>query len=236
VKAILKRRKVKLEETAGFFLDDLDRIASRNYEPTDDDVVRARLRTLAVQEYTVKLGPPPSQIVSSGLGSFGHEWLIYDVGGSRTMRNAWIPFFDNVSTIIFLAPVSCFDERLSEDSRVNRLEDSFLLWRSICSSKLLADATMVLFLNKCDLLRKKLRAGVQVKKYLPSYGDRSNDPNTVVKYLREKFKEILKQNSPKLRASYFYATSVVDTKATASTIKAVKDSILKDYLKNAELV
>lgn len=33
------------------FLNDSERIAVRNYQPTDDDVVRARLRTLGVQEY-----------------------------------------------------------------------------------------------------------------------------------------------------------------------------------------
>jgi hypothetical protein len=33
------------------FLDDLYRIAQRGYEPTDDDVVRARLRTMGVQEH-----------------------------------------------------------------------------------------------------------------------------------------------------------------------------------------
>lgn len=40
---------------------------------------------------------------------------------------------------------------------------------------------MILFLNKCDLLKRKLRSGVMVKKYLPSYGERANDTNTVVK-------------------------------------------------------
>jgi guanine nucleotide-binding protein subunit alpha len=48
--------------------------------------------------------------------------------------------------IIFLCPVSCFDERLDEDVRVNRLEDSTLLWRSICSSKLLTKTQLILFL------------------------------------------------------------------------------------------
>jgi hypothetical protein len=33
------------------FLDDLYRIAHRGYEPTDEDIVRARLRTAGVQEY-----------------------------------------------------------------------------------------------------------------------------------------------------------------------------------------
>jgi len=33
------------------FINDTDRIANRDYQPTDDDVIRARLRTLGVQEY-----------------------------------------------------------------------------------------------------------------------------------------------------------------------------------------
>jgi guanine nucleotide-binding protein alpha-1 subunit len=34
------------------FLNDVERIAARNYEPSDSDVIRARLRTLGVQEYS----------------------------------------------------------------------------------------------------------------------------------------------------------------------------------------
>jgi hypothetical protein len=96
-------------------------------------------------------------------------------------RTAWLPFFDNVNAIIFLAPISCFDERLSEDPRVNRLRDSFLLWRAICSSKLLAKTTMIIFLNKCDILQKKLEAGIKVSDSLPSYGERPNERGSVIK-------------------------------------------------------
>ena len=40
--------------------------------------------------------------------------------------------------------VSPFDEKLTEDRRVNRLEDSFLLWKSVCSCKLLTEAQLIL--------------------------------------------------------------------------------------------
>lgn len=36
------------------FLDDVARVAAREYEPSDADVVRARLRTMGVQEYRFK--------------------------------------------------------------------------------------------------------------------------------------------------------------------------------------
>ncbi|TFK34978.1 guanine nucleotide binding protein, alpha subunit [Crucibulum laeve] len=238
VRGVLKKRKMRLEDSAGFFLNDLDRIATRAYEPSDDDVVRARLRTLGVQEHRIHFEQPmgQSQLFPGSIADFGREWVLYDVGGSRTIRHAWVPFFDNVNAIIFLAPISCFDERLLEDSRVNRLEDSFLLWRTVCSSKLLSRTTLILFLNKCDLLRRKLRSGVLVKNYLPSFGNRPNDPPTVVKYLKEKFRDISKQYSPEPRVTYYYPTSVTDTKATAATLQTVRDAILLEHLKSADFV
>ncbi|KAF8200087.1 G-protein alpha subunit [Pholiota molesta] len=236
VRTVLRRRRVRVEDGAGFFLDDLDRIAQKDYTPSDADVVRARLRTLGVQEYRIHFQGHTRSHGAAISNDMGQDWILYDVGGSRTTRPAWVPYFDNIQAIIFRAPVSCFDERLSEDSKVNRLEDSFLLFREICSSKLLAKATMILFLNKCDLLKRKLRAGVQVKHYLPSFGARPNEAGAVVKYLREKFREVMKQSSPEQRWSYFYATSVVDTEATATTISAVRDSILQNYLKKADFV
>lgn len=68
-----------------------------------------------------------------------------------------------------------------QDPRVNRLEDSLLLWRAVVSNKLLGKVPVVLFLNKCDLLREKLEAGVQLKTHLVTYGDRPNDYESVSK-------------------------------------------------------
>ncbi|KAF8224509.1 G-alpha-domain-containing protein [Tricholoma matsutake] len=239
VRAVLTKRRMRVEDSAGFFLDDLDRIATRNYEPSDDDIVRARLRTVGVQEYIIRFGDDHGTNVYqkvAGHGNEGPQWVIYDVGGSRTMRHAWLPYFENVNAIIFLAPVSCFDERLLEDASVNRLEDSFLLWRAVCTSKLLQKTTLILFLNKCDLLRRKLKSGTRVQHFLPSYGDRPNNASTFVTYLKLKFKDVLRQSNFVERNSYFYATCVTDTKATATTLTTVRDSILREHLKQADLV
>lgn len=65
----------------------------------------------------------------------GVDWLIYDVGGARNQRQAWAPFFDDVNALIFLAPISAFDQVLVEEPDINRVEDSLLLWRSVVSSK-----------------------------------------------------------------------------------------------------
>ncbi|PCH44626.1 G-alpha-domain-containing protein [Wolfiporia cocos MD-104 SS10] len=230
VRAMLRRRKIRIEESPGFFLDESERITTREYEPSDEDVVRTRLRTVGVQEYRLKFETGNMD------RAIAKEWIMYDVGGSRTSRAAWLPYFEDANAILFLAPVSCFDELLAEDRRVNRLEDSFILWKSIVQSKLLAKCIIVLFLNKYDLLAKKLKAGVKINKYLSSFGDRDNNAPTFAKYLHHKFREQHKDLSPEHRSFYGYVTSVVDTKATASTLASVRDGLIQQYLQKADLV
>ncbi|KAF8635732.1 hypothetical protein AX15_000348 [Amanita polypyramis BW_CC] len=232
VRLALQRRKIRLPDSAGFFLNDLDRIARWDYTVDDNDIVRARLRTVGVQEYRLKL--------DRNWGNPGPispwEWRIYDVGGCRTLRSAWLPYFDNINVIIFLTPVSVFDENLWEDPRVNRLQDSTELWISICSSKLLAKSQLIHFLNKCDLLHRKLKRGIQLNKYLKSYGDRPNDVTSAVKYMREKFKDIQKRHSPLSRTPYIYPTTVTDTEATAMTLDSVRDGVLRENLTISHLI
>ncbi|KAF7977989.1 hypothetical protein HWV62_1829 [Athelia sp. TMB] len=173
VRARLNDKKLRLEESSGFYLNEISRITAKRYIPTDDDVLKARLKTLGVVEHKFTL---------QGAGTKGIDWKIFDVGGATNQRQAWAPYFEDANAIIFLAPISAFDQVLAEDTKVNRLEDSLLLWKSVVSNKLLADVNIVLFLNKCDLLQSKLNAGVRLKDHMTSYGDRPNDYQAVSEF------------------------------------------------------
>ncbi|KAH9979099.1 G-alpha-domain-containing protein [Lactifluus volemus] len=225
VRAALEERGIRLEDQSGFFLDDLYRIAHRDYEPTDDDVVRARLRTMGVQEYRF--------VFETGRET-GQEWIFYDVGGSRTHRCAWYPYFMDVKAIIFLAPISVFNERQEEG--INRLEDSMKFWTTICKSKLLTKVQLILFLNKCDILERKLSRGVSMKRWIPSYGDRPNDMPTAARYLRKQFAEISRKHSPEPRRVYTFLTTATDTRAMAGILGAIRVGIINDNLQAAELI
>lgn len=85
-----------------------------------------------------------------------------------------------VQAIIFLAPLT-FNLTLEEDPTVNRIEDSMLIWKAICSNKLLERTIMILFLNKMDVLAAALESGLKVKDYVISYGDLPNDVPSVAK-------------------------------------------------------
>ncbi|KIM89646.1 hypothetical protein PILCRDRAFT_812466 [Piloderma croceum F 1598] len=229
VQAVLKRRNMRLEESSGFFLDDVSRIAARNYEPSDDDVLRARLRTVGVQEYKFK--------IEKG-SEIGRDWYMFDVGGVRTSRAAWFPFFEDCNAIIFMAPISCFDETLEEDHRVNRIKDSILLWKAICSSKLLSKVQFILFLNKCDLLGAKLKRGTsKIQDYFPDFANEHIDVKTIAAYFRHEFKRILKNStSSPIRPMFAHMTSVTNTKTTAATLTSVRDTIVHNTLLNADFI
>jgi len=227
VRAALEVRDMRLEDKSGFFLDDLYRIANRDYEPTDDDVVRARLRTMGVQEYRF--------VFETGREA-GQEWIFYDVGGSRSHRASWHPYFMDVKAIIFLAPISVFDEKIEGEGGINRLEDSIKFWTTICKSKLLAKVELILLLNKCDILKRKLARGVSMKRYISTYGDRDNDMPTASKYLRKHFQEIARKNSPEPRRIHAFLTTAIDTSAMADILSTIRGRIVNENLQSAELV
>jgi len=215
-----------LEDSAAFFLESIQRIAWPDYIPSTDDVLNVRLQTLGVSEHTFDvhlLGKPVNL-------------CLYDVGGARGHRHKWVPYFDSAHAIIFLAPISAYDQYLEEDHRTNRIDDSLQLFTEICTNQVLKDLHLVLFLNKTDVLRAKLAAGIKVKKFITSFGDRPNDYTEVSQYFRAHFLQVHRRNTKSRRVLYSHFTSVIDTQATQTIIVNVADSIMRDYFAEARLV
>ncbi|KAJ7483247.1 guanine nucleotide binding protein, alpha subunit [Mycena latifolia] len=228
VRQRLREKQLRLEESSGFYLDEIPRITAKKYIPTDADVLKARMKTMGVVEHTFSI---------SSSSNRGAQWKIYDVGGSRNQRAAWRPYFDDIDAIIFLAPISAFDQVLAEDPHVNRLEDSVLLWKAVVSNKLLAQVNIVLFLNKCDLLQAKLEAGVQLSHYVISYGRRPNDYHSASRYFRKQFHALYREGTPnEEREFYIHLTAVTDQQRTTPIISNVQDIINKGNLKTMKLV
>ncbi|RDB15608.1 Guanine nucleotide-binding protein alpha-4 subunit [Hypsizygus marmoreus] len=225
VKRLLDTRKLRLDESAPFFLDNIERIAEPDFMPSNADILNVRLQTLGVMEHTFPIN----------MGGATYDWKLYDVGGARGQRHAWVPYFDDATAIIFLAPISAFDQYLEEDPKTNRIDDSLQLFTAICSNKLLKDAHLVLLLNKADLLKKKLASGTKVRKYITSYGDRPNRYENVSEYFRSHFMQVHKRKDISGRALYVHFTSMLDIRATHSIIANVGEVILRQHIEQLGL-
>ena len=87
--------------TLSSFFDDIDRLYSSSYLPTDQDILRTRLRTTGISETVFDLG--------------NLTYRMFDVGGQRSERKKWIHVFDNVQVVLFLVAISGYDHALVED-------------------------------------------------------------------------------------------------------------------------
>ncbi|KAG0703659.1 guanine nucleotide binding protein, alpha subunit [Suillus ampliporus] len=201
------------------FLDEISRITALRYFPSDQDVLKARLKTMGVVEHAFSIADTQRRFIT---------WKIYDVGGAQNQRHAWAPYFEDVNAIIFLAPISAFDQVLVEDPEMNRLEDSLLLWKSVVSNKLLSHVSIILFLNKVDLLQAKLKSGVRLSHHMPRYGDRPNDYENVSSYFYNKFGGIHQSFSSNKDREF--------QERTATIIQNVRDIIITANLKNIHLM
>ncbi|KAJ7484668.1 guanine nucleotide binding protein, alpha subunit [Mycena latifolia] len=217
----LRDREITLQEQSGFFLDEVERICRDDYIPTPDDILRARVHTVGPEEHVIHMESATENVRS---------WTVYDMGGSTTQRVAWAQFFDTVHVIIFLAPISAFNETLAENHSVNRLADSLKLWRTICSNKLLISVEFILFLNKVDILTRKIQSGIRFAEHVTSFRNKPNEPKEVIKYLSDAFATINQTYSPRKRKMHRHVTCAIDTKATSVVINDIREVILLNAL------
>lgn len=81
---------------------------------------------------------------------------MFDVGGQRDERRKWIQCFNDVTAIIFVTACSSYNMVLREDPTQNRLRESLELFKSIWNNRWLRTISVILFLNKQDLLAEKV--------------------------------------------------------------------------------
>ena len=87
--------------TTSSFLDDLSRLGKRDYMPTEQDILRTRVKTTGIVEVHF---------------SFKNlNFKLFDVGGQRSERKKWIHCFEDVTAIIFCVAMSEYDQVLHED-------------------------------------------------------------------------------------------------------------------------
>ncbi|XP_036385101.1 guanine nucleotide-binding protein subunit alpha-11-like isoform X2 [Megalops cyprinoides] len=149
-----RRREYQLSDSAKYYLCSLDRISSPSYLPTQEDILRVRVPTTGIIEYPFDLDKTIFRMV--------------DVGGQRSERRKWIHCFEKVTSIIFLVALSEYDQVLSESSNENRMEESKALFRTIISYPWFHESSVILFLNKTDLLEEKITQS-HLTDYFPEY-------------------------------------------------------------------
>jgi guanine nucleotide-binding protein subunit alpha len=102
--AVNRSREFQLNDSAVYYFNAIERMSSPSYLPTDQDILRSRVKTTGITETTFKVGEL--------------TYKLFDVGGQRSERKKWIHCFENVTALVFLVSLSEYDQMLYEDESV----------------------------------------------------------------------------------------------------------------------
>jgi GTPase SAR1 family protein len=214
--------RLQIPSCAPYYFDNAVRFSKENYKPSDDDILRAKLRTTGITE---------TKFLVCEI-----EFIMVDVGGQRAERRKWLHCFDGVQAVIFLAALDEYNMTLQEDNETNRLEESLKLFSDITGSQWFGNKSLILFLNKSDIFHDK------IKKYpldkieafkadLGDLGDPSDEEEYFKKsvaYISSKYENVYKESGrSKL---YPFITNALDTTGCKKVFDAIRDTVISSSL------
>lgn len=218
-RAFDRRREFQLSDSIEYFLNNLERISQSTYLPTNKDILQCRKATKGITEFVISINNIP--------------FLFVDVGGQRSQRQKWFQCFDSVTSILFLVSSSEFDQVLLEDRKTNRLEESRDIFDTIVNNVIFSNVSIILFLNKYDLLKKKVKnPETDIRWYFPQFKGNSHAMDDVQKFILYLFVSVKRDQK---KALFHHFTTAVDTENIKVVFYSVKDTILQRNLENLML-
>ncbi|KNZ79780.1 Guanine nucleotide-binding protein subunit alpha [Termitomyces sp. J132] len=215
--AVSRSREFQLNDSAIYYFNAIDRMSTSNYLPTDQDILRSRVKTTGITETTFKVGEL--------------TYKLFDVGGQRSERKKWIHCFENVTALVFLVSLSEYDQMLYEDES-NRMQEALTLFDSICNSRWFVKTSIILFLNKIDLFAEKLPRS-PLSDYFPDFTGGDNY-DAACEYLLRRFVSL--NQSAATKQIYAHYTCATDTQQIKFVLSAIQDILLQLHLRECGLL
>ncbi|XP_050393684.1 guanine nucleotide-binding protein subunit alpha-12 [Patella vulgata] len=212
-----RRREFQLGDSLQFFCENMDRIGQQSYIPTKEDILHSRKATKGITEKTIYIRGVP--------------FMFIDVGGQRSQRQKWFQCFEGITSILFLASSSEFDQVLMEDRKTNRMLESCFIFETIINNKCFVNVSIILFLNKMDLLTEKVKK-VNIKDYFEEFQGNPHNLEDVKIFMLKMFDSRRRDKSKPL---FHHFTTAIDTDNIERVFKDVRDTILHDNLKSLML-
>ncbi|KAM6921087.1 guanine nucleotide-binding protein subunit alpha-14-like [Xenentodon cancila] len=214
-----RRCEYQLLDSTEYYMSNLDRISAQDYIPTEQDVLRVRFPTTGIHDYGFTIKTITLRIV--------------DVGGQKSERRKWIHCFENVTSLIFLASLSEYDQVLEERETINRMEESLALFYTTIHSPWFLNTSIILFLNKTDILADKIQTS-DLKKYFPGFTGKRQDPEDAKKYIFKLYEQqaMNRDKRDEWKALYTHFTCATDTSNIRRVFSDVRDTVLLRSLRD----
>jgi len=156
-----------------YFMNSISRFVGYYFEVTNEDFLRLDVQETGVKELEFAIQ--------------NCSFVLIDVGPQRGNMKRWLPFFQDVNGVIFCAALNEFDQRLPEDSTVNRMQDTLEKFECLVNNACFPSNTpFIVMLTRKDVFEEKIKSGVSLKQCFPEY---SGSPTfeDACNFVRDKF-------------------------------------------------
>ncbi|EPB78228.1 g-protein alpha subunit [Ancylostoma ceylanicum] len=202
---------LSIEESSKYFLRELPRIRENDYLPSLEDILKSRVSTSGVYQFTFLIK--------------NFTFKVFDVGGQKAQRRKWIHIFDDVHAVLFITSLSEYNQVLAEDNKTNRMRDSIELFDQICNNEWFSSTAMILFLNKIDLFAEKIKK-FNITCALKNYRG-AQEYRPALDYITKKFRQVNKNSK---RNIYTHETCATDTMQIEVVIDSVIDVVIQQTM------
>ncbi|XGW35810.1 hypothetical protein V3C99_019193 [Haemonchus contortus] len=209
-----KRNLFQISDSCQYFFDHINRISMPNFLPTNKDILYCRKATRGICEHTFEINKIPFRFI--------------DVGGQRSQRQKWFQCFTDITSILFMVASNEYDQVILEDRRTNRVVESRSVFETIVNNRAFSNVSIILFMNKSDLLKEKVPKS-DIRQYFSDFtGDHLN-VRDVQFFLVDKFETSRKDRA---RPFFYHYTTAIDTENIRRVFIDVRDTILQQNLKS----
>jgi guanine nucleotide-binding protein G(i) subunit alpha len=143
--------------------------------PTEADLVRSQPQQNGVTEHRFKSGRLSIRLI--------------DVALQRNERRKWMNQFEDVTTVMFVVDLACYDDILLVSwSGAHAITEQLMLFDSVVNSRWFKHTSIILLLGNVSIFKHKLITK-PLKNYYPEYSG-GNDFDSAVKYLVRRFNQV----------------------------------------------
>lgn len=209
--AFRRRQEYWLMDNVSYFANNAQQLFTRGYIPSQEDILRCRLRTIGITETRIDLGEVIVRLM--------------DMGGVRSERKKWIHAFDNMDSVVFTVDTTSYCRRLIEDEEGNSMSESFCLWEAIANSRYFTEVNFFLMFTKVDLLPETFELS-PITQYFPqlqatvdSCGDMDQLIDSYLAFLKGGFLSLMESEEARRRTQVVFADLVqIDDKNPAGSV------------------
>jgi GTPase SAR1 family protein len=176
--AFSHRDEMVIPDHMDYFFKQVLTVMDSDYLPSTDDILRARIRTIGIEQLSISIDGTAIRFV--------------DIGGQKNERAKLDQVKGDIAGLAYVVSLADFDKPLFEALPLiqPRMDDAIAFFRSILQVPEFSELPVFLLCNKFDGFTAKIQSTDRFARAFSDFPGNMHDPQECLEFLVGKFKEV----------------------------------------------